>query len=204
MIRREINWYLNGLTTSLTDACLLKTDYLHSLERKPEFSVNSIDDCINTLQIISGHMSHLISLESIELCCWLVEETWIMALYRCQFFSAMSKCLGLLTLRRMTDWGTPISNHENACWNVYACFFDRLVLQGVTRDRNNCTLNKNYGNACWHVYACFLVFFLQLDLRGVILDHNNYKKKLWECMLKRKCIHFFFLQTRPSRSDTCS
>ena len=145
MIRREINRCLNGLTTSFTDDCLLKMNYSHSLKRKPEFSKISIDDCINTLQIISGHMSHLISLESIELCCWLVEETWIMALYRCQFFSAMSKYLGLLTLRRMTDWGTPISNHENACWNVYACFFERLVLQGVTRDRNNCTLNKTMG-----------------------------------------------------------
>ena len=75
LIQREINRCLNRLATSLTDACLLKTDYLHSIERKPEFSANSIDDCINTLQIISGHTSHLISLESRELCCWLVEET---------------------------------------------------------------------------------------------------------------------------------
>ena len=90
MIKREINRCLNGLTTSLTDACPLKMDYLHSLERKPEFFKISIDDCINTLQIIFGHMSHLISLESRELCCWLVDETWMTALYRCQVFSAMS------------------------------------------------------------------------------------------------------------------
>ena len=124
-------------------------------KEKPEFSTISIDDCINTLQIISGHMSHLISLESRELCCWFVEETWMMALYRCQFFSANVKCLGVLTLRRMTDWGTPISNHENACWNVHA-FFDRLALQRVTHDCNNCTLTK-----LWEcMLKCIWMFFL--------------------------------------------
>ena len=77
MIRREINWYLTDwqllwlMLAFWKWTCIWPT---RTPSKETQISTISIDECINTLQAIFEHTSHLISLESRELCCWLVEE----------------------------------------------------------------------------------------------------------------------------------